>query len=681
MADWWTNAPVAPKQGDDNWWAAAPKADLKPTGPKNVYPDVEEITSSPKPKPGVAADIGKSLASGAAEGAVGIPGFFGDISRGIDYGSSWLLAQGADKLGLLPKGKTAADLIKATQDLNLPRDKFSMPTSSELVGVAKDDLKIPFHEPQTKYGDYAKTVGQFIPGAMLTPGNPAMNALKYGVAPGMASEAAGQATAGTKMEPWARTGAALLVGGGLAMADRPSAANRYVANAAGQTNPAQYQAAETLMREAQARGVTLTPAEAIQQVTQGGTRLGDIQRIVESADPEGRISSALSQRPAQMKTATDAALDTVAPRSANPSFLGPQMQEAGQGALDRVRQAINKLAEPYYKASENVRIPPNEYAQMASLPGYEEALKTVRSTPQLNRYVANLPDDSVGVLNEVKKQLDNAAANSAKAASPTQNMQVASGYSSDARATNQMGRQLSPEYGQALDIQTAGRSRVLAPMEAGPVGQIADTADHVAQGRALMGDRPSPQEVTRAVGNLKGENPQATSGLVREHVGRIADRTVGATDTAGRPDQFGGASFAREMKSGREGENIAAALNALDPSAAQNVSRLVEVLGATGWRPRAGSLTAFNQEALSDMKRGGIPGLAQALSGPLRQAKDTASRVQLGSQINTLADLMLSGPSGIRQIENIARNGTGNSRALARALIAAGQPTVSNTSP
>lgn len=660
MADPWDAFPRATPAADP--WAAFPKADAKPAS-------------------GIASDVGKSLASGVAEGAVGVPGFFGDISRGIDYSTSWLLAHGADKLGLLPKGKTAADLMKAADDLKMPRDKFSMPTSSELVGAAKDDLKIPFYEPQTKYGQYAHTAGQFIPGAMLTPGNPAMNALKFGALPGVASEGAGQATAGTRMEPWARTGAALLVGGGMALADRPSAANRYVAGAAGQTTPAQYQAAEALMREAQARGVTLTPAEAIQQVTQGGTRLGDIQRIVESADPEGRLGATFAQRPAQMNPATNAALDTIAPRSASPSFLGPQMQKAGQGALDRVRQAINKLAEPYYKASEGVRIPPNEYAQMAALPGYEEALKAVRSTPQLNRYVAHLPDDSVGVLNEVKKQLDNAAANSAKAASQTQNMQVAAGYSSDARATNQMGRQISPEYGQALDIQAAGRSRVLAPMEAGPVGQIAETADHVTQGRALMGDRPSPQEVTRAVGNLKAENPQATSGLVREHVGRIADRTVGALDSAGRPDIYGGAKFARDMTGGREGQNISAALNALDPNAAQNVSRLVEVLNATGWRARPGSLTAFNQEALSDMKRGGIPALAQALSGPLTQAKDTAARVQLGSQINRLTDLLLSGPDGVRQIENIARNGTGNNRAIARALISGTQPLHGQPSP
>lgn len=655
---------------------ADPWAEFRSAAP--AKDDWSEFRVKPE---GAAKDIGKSLASGAAEGAIGIPGFFGDISRGIDYSSSWLMAQGADKLGLLPKGKTAADFMKAADDLKLPRDKFSMPTSSEMVGIAKDDLKIPFHEPQTKYGDYAKTAGQFIPGAIMTPGNPMMNAMKYGVAPGMASEGAGQATAGTKLEPWARTGAALLVGGGMALADRPSAANRYVASAAGQTSPAQYQAAETLMREAQARGITLTPAEAIQHVTQGATRLGDIQRIVESSDTQSRLASALAGRPAQMNAATNTALDTIAPRSATPSNLGPQMQEAGQGALDRVRQNINRLAEPYYNAASTVRIPPNEFAQMAALPGFEEALQTVRNTPQLNRYVVHLPDDSVGVLNEVKKQLDNSAMNASREAAPVQNTQIASGYSQDARAVNQMGRQVSPEYGQALDIEAAGRTRVLDPLAAGPTGQIAGTADHVTQGRALMGDRPSPQEVTRSVTNLNAENPAATSGLVREHLGRMADSTVGNLDSAGRPDMYSGAKFARDMNSGRESHNIAAALTALNPQAADNISRLVEVLGATGQRQRQGSLTAFNQEALADMKKGGLAGMAQALSKPLTQAKDAAARAQLGSQINTLADLMLSGPSGVRQIENIARNGTGNSRALARALIAAGEPAVSNTSP
>jgi len=68
--------------------------------------------------------------------------------------------------------------------------------------------------PQTTAGQYSRTAAEFVPGAILTPGNPLANALRYGVGPGIASEAAGQVTAGTPMEGPARMAAALAGGVG-----------------------------------------------------------------------------------------------------------------------------------------------------------------------------------------------------------------------------------------------------------------------------------------------------------------------------------------------------------------------------------------------------------------------------------------------------------------------------------
>lgn len=65
-------------------------------------------------------------------------------------------------------------------------------------------------------GDYAATIGEFLPGALGGPST----MLRYGVLPGAASEAAGQATEGTALEPYARTGAAI---GASLLASRPGA--------------------------------------------------------------------------------------------------------------------------------------------------------------------------------------------------------------------------------------------------------------------------------------------------------------------------------------------------------------------------------------------------------------------------------------------------------------------------
>ena len=58
-----------------------------------------------------------------------------------------------------------------------------------------------------KVGEYIATGGEFAGGAGMSAGPGAI--LKYGVAPGLASEAAGQATEGTKAEPYARLAAGL----------------------------------------------------------------------------------------------------------------------------------------------------------------------------------------------------------------------------------------------------------------------------------------------------------------------------------------------------------------------------------------------------------------------------------------------------------------------------------------
>lgn len=72
---------------------------------------------------------------------------------------------------------------------------------------------VPVIGPESQYrmegtaGDYISTAGEFAGGAGVLGGPGAM--VRYGALPGVASEAAGQATEGTKYEPYARTAAAL----------------------------------------------------------------------------------------------------------------------------------------------------------------------------------------------------------------------------------------------------------------------------------------------------------------------------------------------------------------------------------------------------------------------------------------------------------------------------------------
>lgn len=84
---------------------------------------------------------------------------------------------------------------------------------ADVLSAVEQNVTGPLPQPKTTAGEYARTIGEFAPGAVLGPGGVVKNLTKFGVAPAIASETAGQATEGTKAEPFARLAGALLAGG------------------------------------------------------------------------------------------------------------------------------------------------------------------------------------------------------------------------------------------------------------------------------------------------------------------------------------------------------------------------------------------------------------------------------------------------------------------------------------
>jgi hypothetical protein len=119
-------------------------------------------------------------------------------------GGEWL----GNKLGLKP----------------LPQGtKFSpnLPTSQGIQS-AVEGVTGPLYEPKTTAGKYAQTISEFAPAVIGGPESLASKLLTRAAIPGATSEAAGQATAGTALEPYARAAGA--IGGGLL----PSVARRAI---------------------------------------------------------------------------------------------------------------------------------------------------------------------------------------------------------------------------------------------------------------------------------------------------------------------------------------------------------------------------------------------------------------------------------------------------------------------
>jgi len=152
---------------------------------------------------GYVEDIAKSLPSGVVKGITGTIGLPGTVEDWATGGMDWL----ANKI--------------TGQNIQTPKS----PLSAEALNQAFSMYGPGFHTPQTLPGKYAETIGEFAPAALGGEAGLAARARNV-LLPAVASESAGQATAGTSGEPFARLAAALLGGSPQLLRPATAAASR-----------------------------------------------------------------------------------------------------------------------------------------------------------------------------------------------------------------------------------------------------------------------------------------------------------------------------------------------------------------------------------------------------------------------------------------------------------------------
>lgn len=574
-----------------------------------------------------AEDVARSSVAGLERGVAAIPGAFGDVSQ-----FSKFIGQ---KAGFEPPQRSMLDALLSKVGAE------KLPTSADTIEFArKSGVPGINYQPQTVAGEYARTIGENIPGAVAGPGGMAKNALKFGVAPAIAAETAGQFTKGTDYEPYARAGAALATGGTAAFASRPNAAERAFMNATSSMTPDQIRQATELYNQSRigSTPVPLTFAEAA-----GNDRLLNLQRIVEG---QGGLTEFMANRPAQVDAAGRAFVDTVAPSRADPSMLGREIQRDSQGIVGDVTKAINQTTAPLYKAAESGVVPAGEITTLMSDPIYANTLKEIRNDPTLNKTIANLPDDSPVVLDLVQRRLGEVADNARMPGQATTSNTRASNIGSTQENVRTAADNASPALSAARAENARLRQQYLEPILAGPIGKLQNTDEVKGAINALFPQNPVPNsapEVLQAVSALSNRNPVASRQLVRAHIESVFNQST--KDLQGGPTQFGGATFkAKLIGNDQQAANLAAAISGLPngQQVLQGFDKLMTVMEATGRRQRVGSQTAFNQELQQQLKDGGIIGEAVATGGIKlpQKIRDTLQEWNLGKNTDRLAKLL-----------------------------------------
>lgn len=148
-----------------------------------------------------AEDAARSLATGVRTGVEGTAGTLGDIR------------QVAENVADAVTPDDAPDWVKKAARVAGPASLgplgFFAPTTEQVQKVTDWAVGPERHQPQTTAGKYARTVGEFAPGALVGSGGVVKKGLTQVVAPAVASEFAGQLAEGTKFEPWARLAGAI----------------------------------------------------------------------------------------------------------------------------------------------------------------------------------------------------------------------------------------------------------------------------------------------------------------------------------------------------------------------------------------------------------------------------------------------------------------------------------------
>ena len=481
--------------------------------------------------------LGQAIGDVAQAGAAG-------ISRGITSLAD-LPGQAAGAVGgLLERGATAAGA-----DPSFAAGLGSAVSGAIPGGTARQDIAeltggATEFRGETLPGQFAGTVGEFLPGAAIGGGGAGALA-RFGVAPGIASEAAGQVTEGTQFEPIARTVAALATPALLSKS--PDLFSQAIRGA----DPERISQANTLIRF----GVKPTAGQA--------TGFGLLQRAENSLAPTGK----------QLDDFTAAAMKTIGSKAtrATPQALSSaetrivtKMQDALKGvnvaaSADDGNAAIQIASDYVERVPQGSLIPrirgiSNEILDAATNPKAADIpLSTIRKwRTDIGKYSVS-PDqatrDAAHSLRGILDSMTDRALLAAKrpealdalrtARTEYRNLLAIKDASSKAGEAAAVG-QISPARLRGAVVRTQGKSQYVTgkSTELGELARAGEAvlspAATVAPGaeRAIAG---LPQAGLATAGFYAGGVPGAIAGAAAPSVGRAGLRSPAVQAAIGDP--------------------------------------------------------------------------------------------------------------------------------------------------
>lgn len=687
----------------------------------------------PQPK-STASDVGHGIGMGLVKGAGTVLGMPSDLWQMLDKGWQWSLTKGAEKMGMITPEQGEAMRQPAPggmEDYQYGSEKITQ----HLMNLAQK-MGLDTSEPTTRAGQAVENVTSFLPAATMGAGSakelPGALA-RYGLLPGVTSEAAGEATQGTAAEPYARIAGAIgpeMVAQGVSRVARTVNPLKRTLSGVTDTQAAD---AQSLLDSSRTSGqAPITVPEALDKVTGRSTNIGDVARVVEQSPQGGNIMKEFyAQRPGQVAQAGQNAFDQIAPGTIPTSEIGPRVQAAADQTVKAANDARTQAVDPLYKAAATERVPaPDMEAFLTRIDKMIATDKTGILSPELSDLRDRLTETPANP-GTPSQRVPNTTPTGATiystmpAVPPTprvpitdiENLDTARKYFRDrldqpqwaqdattkaaqSRMTSLLGdlRQKmvssSPNFAAGKNLYQDITENQFNPLVRSPTGDLANpkVQDWSPQADIIMANNPDPRSnlaVGKAVRDVAAKDPDAAQELVRAKLEKTFNEATQANmGDMGAPNQFGAPKFAAQvMGNPQQAKNMESVLRALPNGDVRwaAFNRTMDIFKAMGGRQPVGSKTTFNQQMADWLKTNpnSLPsefmeaGSVAASPGKwLSLAQDLYHNVTYGKNTTQLANIFTKGNvSDLRKIVGAPAQSGRAQAALVSMLVAAGADT------
>jgi hypothetical protein len=639
-------------------------------------------------------DVGRSLSTGIGRGVVSTPGAFADIvslgEHARDRMDAWWGGRPLEEV----QGENRA---RREQTNILTPSRLEAAGGQAMIDYARQ-AGVPGldHEAQTSWGEGAEGLGEFAGGAAVGgPRGVLSRVIRQGVAPGLAvtaAEAAGVDNPLLLAAIGGTTGAA--AGGNRSAEDIMRARMRDV-------TPAQLHAAERIFTDANAQGMRVSRANALDFVTQGGTSLSDLQRVIEGGGGMRQFYQGANQGSvagAEAAAQIPSAVQGTPGIPDNPSTIGPRAAKVMERHLDDTNKRLNAQVGPQYDAFQDQPVPPQMVQAAMANPlfarQHEDLFGRVDpqtgqrdpGNPELAHLTQGLDPHSAGAYDLVRQRLERVEKNKVGATNTDPDSQAATGYGIAGQlgqeGASEASRQIQPAatIGSKSPLEVVQQERAILgakeydPLYQGPEGRISRSNGTGSAQDAMFPARPGPgesKEVGRAMRTLTQQDPQLAHDFARHYMGTklaSAAQSTQAGNTYYAPTKLW-QSIAGNPEQGRAFEAVLSEL----PGGPQRVrawQTFVEIAQAMGHRQRIGSNTAFNQADFETMKKGGASeAIAKTLAGGglkfPEKVWDFFERARMGHNVDEITELFTD-PARAADFARLARAPTRSAQLTAQ---------------